>query len=367
MLATTASRQATRRSRLQSLRQRQQPPSPPIPTTIASGANVLLTATVPPRRATPWPTPRRNPPELCSFSSNATPFGNPVTVSGVLGSNVTLLNRLPLCPRPRSPTAPIPSPRNINGDANYAASATSPAVTVTVGSSGINVNPACSTRPSLSPTPGQSGSCLITVTGANSFAGAVTLTCGITSAPPSASDPPTCAFGAPGLELHRPKHHHFVLRISNRQRHAHRQHHRRCKNFRRIPRAARAIPIGCSSPNLSPRSLASRSSVSRTQAPRHGSARHGAVRRHVCRNQLHQRQWRWHRKHQPRHHRRHLHHYRNRDPGRRRRAAIAHHDHRAIAQRVRQTYRTALQDVAEEDGAEEDDRDVPILDTPLCP
>ncbi len=89
-----------------------------------------------------------------------------------------------------------------NGDANYTGS-TSTGVTVTVGSAGINPPSGCSSAITIA-APGQSGSCLITVTGANGFAGAVTLTAAVSTTPTGAVDVPVCTFGPPDQNFTAP-------------------------------------------------------------------------------------------------------------------------------------------------------------------
>jgi hypothetical protein len=83
------------------------------------------------------------------------------------------------------------------GDSNYFASAISPAITVGVGQPGVNVVPCTGASIPIN-TPGQSGGCLITVSGSNGFAGTVTVVesvIGVHSG--SDVDVPTCSFGMP--------------------------------------------------------------------------------------------------------------------------------------------------------------------------
>jgi hypothetical protein len=171
------------------------------PSTVASGGSVALTATVS-THSNAVASASQEPTGTVQFFDGATSLGT-MTVTGSAASSgfaqaTAALTASALANGSHSITA------KYNGDANYAASVASPAVTVTVGSSGINVTPGCSSSTITISAPGQSGNCLITVTGANNFAGTVTLTCGLSSAPPSASDPPTCAFGAPGTNFTSP-------------------------------------------------------------------------------------------------------------------------------------------------------------------
>jgi hypothetical protein len=89
------------------------------------------------------------------------------------------------------------------GDVNYAAPSASNSVTITVGS-GINIAPAPGTTSISIPTPGQSATQLITVTG-SSFTGTVALSCSVTAQPASAVNLPTCSFGTPGQNFTAPK------------------------------------------------------------------------------------------------------------------------------------------------------------------
>lgn len=173
-----------------------------VPTTSTAGQSVTLTATVA-TQSNAVANLSQEPTGFVQFFLGGANLGSPVAVvgsatSGGLAQATATTSTSTLANGANSITA------KYLGDANYAASATSPAVTVNVGTSGIIVSPGCanSTIPPL--TRGQSGNCLITVTGANGFSGAVTLTCGISSAPPSAPVLPTCAFGAPGTNFTPP-------------------------------------------------------------------------------------------------------------------------------------------------------------------
>ncbi len=87
------------------------------------------------------------------------------------------------------------------GDNNYSASAVSPSINVSVGVAGVNVKPGCSLSTITISAPGQSGTCLITVTGVSGFSGAVALSCGLSTTPTSPTDVPGCALGAPDLNF----------------------------------------------------------------------------------------------------------------------------------------------------------------------
>lgn len=88
-----------------------------------------------------------------------------------------------------------------NGDTNYASSV-SGSVQVNVGIPGINVS-SCAGGITVS-TPGQPGTCLITVTGVNSYAGTVTLTESVLGVHSGDVDTPTCSFGAPDQNFTAP-------------------------------------------------------------------------------------------------------------------------------------------------------------------
>ena len=91
-----------------------------------------------------------------------------------------------------------------SGDANYTIS-TSPSVTITVGTPGINLSPALNVATITIPSPGLSATQLVTVTGANSFAGSVVLSCTVSSTPMNAVDLPTCSFGPPDQNFTAPQ------------------------------------------------------------------------------------------------------------------------------------------------------------------
>jgi hypothetical protein len=102
------------------------------------------------------------------------------------------------------------TPAVVSGVANYVTSCagsspcSNPGVVINVGTPGVNVTPGCSSATILIAQPGQSGTCLITVTGANSFAGTVNLSAPFNMTPPSATDLPTCSFGSPDVNFTAP-------------------------------------------------------------------------------------------------------------------------------------------------------------------
>jgi hypothetical protein len=171
------------------------------PMTVAAGQTTALTATIG-TQSNAVANASQEPTGTVQFFLASAPFGSPVAVSGsaTAGGLAQAIATLP--------SASLPNGSNLvtakySGDGNYAAS-TSPQITVTVGSSGLNVTTGCSATIMISRA-GQSGSCLITVTGANAFSGAVNLTCGVSASPANAVDLPTCSFGAPAVNFTAPQ------------------------------------------------------------------------------------------------------------------------------------------------------------------
>ena len=172
------------------------------PTTASAGQSVTLTATVA-TVSNATANSSQEPTGTVQFYLGGATFGSPVTVTGGIASSgyaqaIAVMSTTTLANGSNSITA------KYLGDSNYSASAISSAVTVTVGTSGINVSPGCSSSTITISSPGASGSCLISVTGANGFSGTVALTCGVSSSPAGASDLPTCAFGAPDSSFTSP-------------------------------------------------------------------------------------------------------------------------------------------------------------------
>jgi hypothetical protein len=90
-----------------------------------------------------------------------------------------------------------------NGDVNYSTS-TSAGVTVTVTNGAtFNLSPANNGVMTVG-APGQSGTDTITVTGSGGFSGTITLSSAVSMTPPSATDVPTCSFGAPDQNFTAP-------------------------------------------------------------------------------------------------------------------------------------------------------------------
>jgi len=172
------------------------------PTSTGAGQPVTLTATIS-TQSNATASAQQEPTGTVQFLRNGTNFGSPVSVVGGVNPNTFFAQATATLP-----TSTLSNGANIitaqySGDSNYTSSTTASSVTVNIGSSGINVT-TCSGAAITIMTPGQSGTCLITVTGANGFNGTVTLSSGITSTPPSAMHSPTCSFGAPDQNFTAP-------------------------------------------------------------------------------------------------------------------------------------------------------------------
>jgi len=173
-------------------------------TTVASSPNapnlnqqVQLTATISAANSNATASTSQEPTGMVQFFLNGsgTPFGTASAVGntpgGVFAQSTATLSTTTLPQGNDSITA------KYLGDSNYFASAISPAITVGVGQPGVNVVPCTGASIPIN-TPGQSGGCLITVSGSNGFAGTVTVVesvIGVHSG--SDVDVPTCSFGMP--------------------------------------------------------------------------------------------------------------------------------------------------------------------------
>ena len=171
------------------------------PMTASAGQTVTLTATVGTQSnaiANSSQEPRGN----VQFLLGGVAFGAPVAVIGNASSSGFAQAVASL------PTTTLPNGSNLitaqySGDSNYTASSSLTSVTVTVGGTGINLSSGCTETITIT-APGQSGSCLITVMGANGFSGAVILRCGVSGSPAGAVDLPSCSFGTPGQNFTAP-------------------------------------------------------------------------------------------------------------------------------------------------------------------
>jgi len=171
------------------------------PMTVAAGQTTALKATIG-TQSNAVANASQEPTGTVQFFLASAPFGSPVPVSGsaTAGGFAQAIATIP--------NASLPNGSNLvtakySGDGNYAAS-TSPQITVTVGSSGLNVTTGCGATIMIARR-GLSGSCLITVVGANAFSGAVNLTCGVSASPANAVDLPSCSFGAPAVNFTAPQ------------------------------------------------------------------------------------------------------------------------------------------------------------------
>ncbi len=176
--------------------------------TIATGAPVTVTAFVDTLSSTnPSGGSLGNPPTgtVTFTSSTGTALGPAVTVTPATDSAgfVAATASLTFTPSATLTVTAVYTPAVVSGIANYVTSS-SAGVAIDIGTAGINATPGCSSATINIASPGGSGTCLITVTGANGFAGTVTLTSAVSGAPPAAVDTPTCTFGAPDQNFKAP-------------------------------------------------------------------------------------------------------------------------------------------------------------------
>ena len=169
----------------------------PSPSVVTSTQNVTLTAFVDTQSFGKAPTGTVN------FYNNGTQIGS---VSGA--QLVPMLDTNGFVAAQAVLTMTLSSSGSItttySGDTNYIQS-TSPGVSITVDTVGINLSPAPNTAAITISSPGQTSTLqLITVTGANGFAGTVTLSAAVTATFANAVDLPTCTFGAPDTNFTAP-------------------------------------------------------------------------------------------------------------------------------------------------------------------
>ncbi len=174
-------------------------------TTVPVGTSVTFTATVN-TNSNAVANSSQEPTGTIQFFLGGVAFGSPVPVLGSANSSTGFAQAIAT-----KATATLAAGSNVitaqySGDSNYSGSggSSSPAITVTVGSAGINLASGCGSATISISSPGQSGSCLITASGVNGFAGAVTLGYSVTSGPAGAVDLPTCSFGAPDANFTAP-------------------------------------------------------------------------------------------------------------------------------------------------------------------
>lgn len=189
--------------------------SPSNGATIASGQSVTITAFVDTYfLLNPSGGSLGNPPTgtVTFTSSTGTTLGTinitPATdVYGYVAGQASLT----FTPSATMTVTAVYTPTVNSGVANYVSSCagTSPCtyqgVLINVGTQGVSAPQAGCTSSTINvAAPGQSGSCLITVSGLNSFAGTITLSASVTGAPSGAVDLPICSFGAPSQDFTAP-------------------------------------------------------------------------------------------------------------------------------------------------------------------
>ena len=164
-------------------------------TAVATGANVALTATVA-TTSNATASSLQEPTGKVQFFSNGISIGT-IAVAGSVNNNTLFAQATAQLSTTALPAGTDVITATYSGDGNYSPSAASSSVTVNVGTSGVNVQFGCASSTITIGLPGQSGTCLVTVSGANNFSGNVALTCGISGGPAGANDFPTCSV-APG-------------------------------------------------------------------------------------------------------------------------------------------------------------------------
>jgi hypothetical protein len=171
---------------------------------VATGVNVTLTATVA-TTSNATASSLQEPTGTVQFFSNGTPLVNGVVpVTGSVNTNTLFAQAIAQLSTTTLANGTDVITATYSGDGNYSGSAASPTATVNVGTSGVNVQFGCASSTITIASPGQSGTCLVTVTGANSFSGNVTLTCGPSGGPAGAVDLPSCSFGTPDSNFTAP-------------------------------------------------------------------------------------------------------------------------------------------------------------------
>jgi hypothetical protein len=172
------------------------------PTSTQAGQQVTLTVTVS-TQSNATANASQEPTGTVQFSLNGSNFGTAVTVTGGVNTNTFFARAVATLSTTTLANGSNVITAQYSGDSNYIGSSTTSSVTVTVGSPGINESSGCSGTITIS-SPGGSGTCVITVTGANGFAGTVGLSYSVNSTPAGAVDVPRCTFGAPDLNFTSP-------------------------------------------------------------------------------------------------------------------------------------------------------------------
>jgi hypothetical protein len=171
-------------------------------TSVSAGTAVTLTATVS-TQSNAIANSSQEPNGTVQFLLNGSNLGNPVAVTGGVNQSTAFAQATAVLTQALATGTDMITAQYL-GDSNYSASAVSGTVTVSVGQPGINVSPNCASATISVSAPGMSGSCLITVTGANGFAGTVTLAPALTNSPANAKDAPACSLGAPDQNFTAP-------------------------------------------------------------------------------------------------------------------------------------------------------------------
>ncbi len=174
------------------------------PMTVSAGNSVTLSANIQATQSNAFAIPSQEPGGTVQFLVNGAVFGGPATVNGVVSSALTFAQSTATLPTQALHTGQNIITAQYSGDSNYLSSITTSSVTVNVGTAGVNVQFGCASSTITIASPGQSGTCLVTVTGANNFSGNVTLTCGLSGGPAGAADLPSCSFGAPDSNFTAP-------------------------------------------------------------------------------------------------------------------------------------------------------------------
>jgi hypothetical protein len=174
------------------------------PMAVATGASVTLTANIQAPQSNAFATPSQEPGGTVQFLANGAPFGSPVAVNGIANSSQTPLAFAQSIAT--FSTTALNAGQNVitaqySGDGNYLASTTTSSVNVSVGVPGVNVQAGCASSTITIGLPGQSGTCVVTVSGANNFSGNVALTCGLSGGPSGATDLPTCSIAPASVTI----------------------------------------------------------------------------------------------------------------------------------------------------------------------
>ncbi len=154
------------------------------PTTATAGQNVTLTATVA-TQSNATASSLQEPTGSVQFFVGGAQFGGPQPVTGGINSGTLFAQATAQLSTTTLASGQDKITAQYLGDNNYLGSTTASSVTVNVGGAGINVTPCTSSSITIS-SPGQTGTCHHRGR-SERISEAVTLTCGISLAPPSAN------------------------------------------------------------------------------------------------------------------------------------------------------------------------------------